>query len=180
MENNNWNNNMYLVIIIVLLVIIAIWSFFIWKNYNNVFVENNNNQVNNTTNNEKSDLKFFVIDDIRCTNCQTDGIINQLKQIPVLWAIDIEKKDFSDEWMEKYIKENNITTLPVFIFNSNNIDTNINQYLQVLPSWEYSLQIGANFDPFAKRSEKWFLLLEKEKLNEIKEILTLNEIWMLK
>jgi len=38
-----------------------------------------------------------VIDDKRCTDCQTAAIVGQLKQIPSLANIDITTKDFSDE-----------------------------------------------------------------------------------
>jgi protein-disulfide isomerase len=80
----------------------------------------------------------------------------------------VDKKDFSDAWIEEYIKENNITALPAIIFDSNQVDTNIDQYLQELPSKKYSLLVGASFDPFAKRSDKGFLLIDKEKLSSLK------------
>lgn len=172
MEKSKLNCNVHITIIIVLLVIIAILGFFLWKNYNNLFTGNGKNITNNKDDNKKTDgadIKFLVIDDKRCNNCQTDVILNQLKQIPALASVNVEKKDFTDEWVEKYIKDNNIKALPAFIFDNNQIDQNINQYLQELPSKEYSLLIGASFDPFAKRSAKWFLTLDKDKLKKIKD-----------
>ena len=171
MKHENWNCNMHVTAIIVLLIIIAILGFLLWKNYNNVFVDNNvtNNGSNTDNTNNWTNIKFLVIDDKRCNNCQTDMIISQLKQMPTLSSVDIEVKDFTDEWIQEYLKENNITTLPAFIFDSNQIDANINQYLQELPSKEYSLLIGASFDPYAPRSEKWFLLLDNEKYKTIKD-----------
>jgi len=40
-------------------------------------------------------------------------------------------------------------------------------YLTAIPSGEYSLQIGAQFDPFAERSERGFLTISEEQIKEI-------------
>ena len=96
---------------------------------------------NSNTPTAAKNIKIKVIDDKRCSECQTDQILSQLKLIPSLSAIEVETKDFSDEGIEEYLKENNINTLPAIIFNANNIDSNINTYLTEIPSKEYSLQI---------------------------------------
>lgn len=167
MEQNKWNCMIHTITIIVLLLIIAVWSFFMWRNYNNTWKNNTDNNV--ATNEQATNITFKVIDDERCINCQTDAIISQLQQIPVLGWIAVEKKDFKDEGVEDYLKENNITMLPAVIFSTKNVDSSINPYLQELPSKEYSLQIWASFNPFAERSEKWFLILDKDKYEEILE-----------
>jgi protein-disulfide isomerase len=158
------NNNILMSVIIALLVIVAILLFFLGKNYNNVF-----NTGNNWANVQAKDVELTVIGDKRCSNCQTEEIILKLTQIPALSVAKIERKDFSDAWVEQYLKDNNITTLPAILFNNSQIDPNINNYLTAIPSGEYSLQIWATFDPFAKRSERWFLMLDKTILSDIKE-----------
>lgn len=167
------NNNIFIIIIIVLLVIIAILAFMIWKNsWTNNWntIDPVNNTWANVSNDIKSDLKITVIDDKRCTNCQTEDILAQLEQIPFVSSAAIEKKDFSDESVAKYLTDNEINFLPAIIFSTNDIEDNdMKQYLTSLNSWEYSLSIiWAKYDPFAERSDKWFLLIDKEKLQEIK------------
>lgn len=123
-------------------------------------------------------LSITVYDDKRCTNCPTQEVIDQLKLLPSIQWVEIVKKDFSDAWVEKYLQDNQVTALPLIVFSTNNFDVSldewpdnakINNYLVQLPSNEYSLSIWANFDPFIKRSAKWFLLLEKDKLQKIKD-----------
>jgi len=38
-----------------------------------------------------------VIDDKRCTDCQTAAIVDQLKKIPSLANVKVTTKDFSDK-----------------------------------------------------------------------------------
>lgn len=42
-------------------------------------------------------------------------------------------------------------------------------FLIELPNKSYTLNVGASFDPFAKRSDKGFLLLDLKTLAEIKK-----------
>gem|GEM_PF-6145404 len=42
-------------------------------------------------------------------------------------------------------------------------------YLSSISDDEYSLQIGAIFNPFEKRSEKGFLIINKDDLKNIKK-----------
>lgn len=123
-------------------------------------------------------LSITVYDDKRCTNCPTQEVIDQLKLLPSISWVEIIKKDFLDTWVEKYLKDNEVTALPLIVFSTNNFDVSkdewpenakINNYLIQLPSSEYSLSIWANFNPFIKRSAKWFLILEKDKLQKIKD-----------
>ena len=134
----------------------------------------NTNVVNNpntATTPVASDLKITVIDDKRCTTCQTNDLVNQLKQTPFLAAAEYETKDFSDPDAENYVKDNNIVNLPAIIFSTNQIADNgsMAPYLTALPSGEYSLQVGAKFDPFAKRSDKGFLVLDADKIPGLKD-----------
>ncbi|USN57876.1 MAG: thioredoxin domain-containing protein [Candidatus Peribacteria bacterium] len=65
------------------------------------------------------------------------------------------------------LKDEGITTLPAAIFSRNGI-TGLDAYLNQLPSGNYSLALGSTFDPFAKRSERGFLVMEKAILDTIK------------
>ena len=187
-ENNNNKNNVQMVVIIVLLVVIAIMGFFLWKNSAGVNTSNINNNTTSTATNTVTgtydNLAITVIDDKRCTNCPTDAILNQLKQLPsIAWA-EIVRKDFSDSWVSDYLKKNNVKALPLIAFSTNNFDVSkdpvqtdqsgkpvpkVNNYLQKLPWWEYTLDIRASFDPFQERSKNGFLMLDKAKLKAIKD-----------
>lgn len=117
-----------------------------------------------------SSLVITIIDDKRCTNCLTTEIVTQLKSVPfLLWANYIEK-DFSDIWISDYLKQNDIKKLPVVILSTNNIkdDGQMQPYLKELKDKQYSLEVWSSFDPFITRSDKWFMVLDKEVLNKIK------------
>ena len=173
-ENNNSNNNLLIVVIIILLIIIAVLAFIIWKwvwsnDWNNLNTWDNTTTNTDNLVNPIGDIKVSIIDDKRCTNCQTDALIAQLKQIPFMSNSELDVKDFSDSWIEDYLKDNWITMLPAVILSTNQVwDADMQQYLSPLKDWQYSLNIWANFDPFAERSEKWFLMLDKEVLSSIK------------
>ena len=184
-ENNDNNKNILISVVIILLVIIAVLGFFLWKNIgssqnndvsNKINTPINNKPINNnipdtniawTTSDEK--IIATVYDDKRCTSCQTEQIITQLKQIPSLSTLEFVKKDFFDEWVEKYLKDNGINILPAIIFNKSNIDQWINSHLTKITSWEYSLQLWSSFNPYAERSDNWFLVIETEKIKKIKD-----------
>lgn len=117
-----------------------------------------------------SSLVITVIDDKRCTSCMTKEIVDQLKQIPFfIWATYVEK-DFSEVWIGDYLKQNDIKKLPVVILSTNNIKDNweMQPYLKLLADKQYTLDIGSSFDPFVTRSDKWFVILDKETLSKIK------------
>ena len=121
------------------------------------------------------DIKITIIDDSRCTNCYTKEITESLKQVPSIMNIEnFETKDFTDEGVQDFLKENNITALPAIIFSTNNFDTSldpsidsqgraipkINSQLQKLKSGDYHLNTQASFDPFTTRSDKGYLIIE--------------------
>jgi len=158
-------------IIIVLLIIIAILSFFIGKNYDkitNINNINNSSETNNNSSEIKKEIKITILDDKRCILCDTDNFIKQIKQIPELAWAKFDKKDFWEKWVEELLKYNKIEKLPAIIFNTNQINSNINPYLKEIPSKQYILQMWSNFDPFAKRTKKWFLKMEKQIFEKIK------------
>ena len=117
-----------------------------------------------------SNLVITLIDDKRCTTCMTKYIVDQIKMLPFLvWATYVEK-DFSDSLVSDYLKQNDIKKLPAIILSTNNIkdDWVMQPYLKQLSDKQYSLEVWASFDPFITRSDKWFLILDKEVLNKIK------------
>ena len=116
------------------------------------------------------DISVTIIDDVRCSDCQASAIMEQLQVLPFLAGAEFIKQDFSDSWVSEYLEENQITALPAVIFNSNamNDGRQITPYLTALPGGEFSLALGATFDPFAIRSDKGFLVLDEWILEDIK------------
>lgn len=168
--------------IVVLLLIIAVLWFLLWK-------KSGGETVNNTwtwelTQWNYEDLEITVYEDKRCTTCPTDEVIKQLKLLPSVSAVEIVRKDFSEKGVSEYLTENDVKTLPLIVFSTNNFDVSkdpvqmdpntnqaapkVNTFLQPLPKWSYKLEIWATFNPFEKRSEKGHLLLDKAKLEVIK------------
>lgn len=170
MSKKTKSNDMLYIIIIILLVIIGILSFFVGKNMGG------NNNGGTTANNElPKDFNIMVVDDKRCSDCQTDQFITQISQAPGLSWVEIEKVDFWDKWIAQMLKDENISALPAIIFSHNTgMDPQMAQYLKPLPSGKYTLSIEAKFNPFAKRSERGLLMLDAEQLKEIKQNLYLT------
>lgn len=163
-------NNLLYIIIIALLIVIAILAFFMWRNLWNNWESSKLWDSWKTEKWKYETITITVIDDKRCTNCMTSEILGQIKKIPFLeWSKFVEK-DFSDKWISEYLKDNKITKLPAIILSSNVIDDEwqMQPYLKELTDKQYSLEIWASFDPFAKRSDKWFLIMKKDTLSKIK------------
>ena len=116
-----------------------------------------------------SEITVRIIDDIRCTWCQTSVITAQIKALPFLSEARYIEEDFSDTWVAEYLKANNITALPVVVFSTNMLSDGgqVVPYLSALPDGQYTLALGASFDPFERRSARGFPLLEKEILDSI-------------
>ncbi len=154
---------MLFAVIIVLLVIIAILAFFVgrgtggWGSHHAAVVSNG------------EDVVVTIIDDKRCSDCGTDQITTQMKQVPFLSLATFEEKDFSDEGTKEFLEENNISVLPAVVFSTNTLwdGGTMTPYLKALPGWEFSLEIGSSFDPFQERSDKWFLVLDPQVLETI-------------
>lgn len=162
-------NTILYVIIIVLLAVIAIWAFFIWEKMWNKWWSNWDTWSWNVSTSSK-DITITVLSDKRCTNCMTEQVVAQLKQVPFLASAKFVEKDFSDKWVDAYLKDNSISKLPAIILSTNDIDDwgQMKPYLKELKDKQYSLEIWSSFDPYAKRSDKWFLVLDKSVLETIK------------
>lgn len=179
-EQKNNTTNILLGIIIVLLLIIAVGAFFLGQmvaNPTNVPTNTNtntNNQTQQETNKSntqvaEASLKVIVVDDKRCTNCPTQEIISSLQGIPNLANANFETRYFSDDGVADYLKENNITKLPAFIFPTNFVNPGINDYMVKQNEGVYLLNTGSEFDPFAKRSEKGYVMVSDDNLALLKE-----------
>jgi len=138
------------IIIIVLLIIISVLTFFVGKNYEVIFKGETKNvsQWNISTNNE---ITVQVIGDMRCSECPTEAILVQLKQLPFLNGAQFKEMDFSDEWVKELLQANEIKTLPAFLLNTNNVsDAQFAQYLEPTKAGLFSLNVWAEFDPYAE------------------------------
>ncbi len=174
-ETEKKTNSLLYIMIISLLAVIAVMAFFMWKTIWNKW-ENSvpkatdiTNTTTDTTNNSDP-ITITVIDDKRCTSCMTKEIVSQLKLVPFFSSAKFVEQDFSDKWVSDYVKNNGIKKLPAIILSTNKINDNweMQPYLKELKDKQYSLEVWASFDPFAKRSDKWFMILDKEVLNKIK------------
>lgn len=127
---------------------------------------------------QASDIEIVVYDDIRCTDCQTSDIVTQLKSLPFLSGATFIEKDFSDAGVSQYLQDNEITLLPAITLNSNQLNDGgqISGYLTALSDGNYSLALPSAFNPFAKRSDKGFQLLEDKQsaVDEIKAESTID------
>lgn len=150
-QQKKQNNTMY-IIVTILLITIAIGAFFLGqKSVNKTTFNEANNLVNKIENSKTQNETITVYDDARCTDCATDAIINKLKTIPSLSNAKFEIKDYkNDKEVKEFITKNNIPSLPLFIFTSNNIDPSLNSYLNKTPNDKnrYFLVWG-NFNPIA-------------------------------
>lgn len=119
----------------------------------------------------KTGITVRIIDDARCQDCMTDEMTQQLQALPFLKEASFTVEDFSDTGTKQYMKENGITHLPAFIFDTNEIedDNQIVPYLWKLPDGNYSLAAGANFDPFTERSERGFKMISQDVIDELLE-----------
>lgn len=118
-----------------------------------------------------SDIVITIIDDKRCTNCMTTDIVSQLKLVPFFAWVKFIEKDFSGTWVSDYLKQNDIKKLPAVIISTNklNDEWQMQPYLKELKDKQFTLEIGASYDPYAIRSDRWFLVLDKEVLKKIKD-----------
>lgn len=170
-KNNSSMIHLLYGFIIFLLLIIAGLAFYVGQ-----MVSKNNIPGWVVTTTTAEEVTITVIDDSRCSDCQTDAVSAQIQALPYLSSATFINQDFSDSWVADYMIENDITALPAIIFSSNNLNDGgqISSYLTVLPDGQYSLALGAKFDPFAQRSDAWFLILEQDVLTRVQEWLFIN------
>lgn len=158
-------NDVLYIVIIVLLVIIGALAFFVGRNMWSTTVVNSWAVAS-----LPAEFTITAIDDSRCSECNTQSYIDQFKQMPQFANITFETKDFADDGVAEMLQSENITTLPAFIFSSNQgVSSDMSPFLQALPSGKFNLAIEASFNPFAKRSDRGLLIVEDDVLVSIQE-----------
>lgn len=171
--SNNGQNALY-GIIIVLLLIIAVWGFFLWmKLWGGSNVASVNTGVVWETG-IADDITVTIYDDARCTDCQTDAILESLSQLPVLASAEFIVKDFSEAGVEEFLVANNanINLLPAAIFSTNAVWPTLGENLLKLPDGSFFLRLvdGSQvpgFDPFEERSANGFKIVDSEILAQL-------------
>jgi len=169
-ENNSKLIHILYGAIIILMMIIAALAFYVGTMYGKPSITpwNSWTTVINTT---AEDITITVIDDIRCSDCQTSAIVDQLRGLPFLaWATIIEQ-DFSDSWVAELMEENNLSNIPTVLFSTNALADGgqIVPYLTPINNGQFSLTLPQTFNPFAKRSENGFLLTSDEIVQSLQE-----------
>ncbi len=139
-------------------------------------------KVSTKLNKLENKLEVTVIFDEKDTSSDINSILNELINLDSIKNSKIEMVEFSDIWVKEYLIKNNINTLPAFIFSTNNFDVSndpdnsldgyyspkINEFLIEIWNWEYFLEIWSTYDPFIIRSEKWYKIIEKSIIEDIK------------
>ena len=120
-----------------------------------------------------SELTVTIISDKRCTYCPpVDQIITKVKQIPFLTEAKYVGKDFADAGVAEYLKTNKIGLLPAFILSDKNVwDAEFQAMLAPIENNEYVIKpelSGGTYNPFAERSKRGFLVVNKDMLATIK------------
>lgn len=156
-------------IIIVLMIIIAGLAFYVGTMMGG---------GNNTPNTgpvagpiDSAPIEITIIDDARCSDCQTSAIADQLKLLPFLSQATFVQKDFSEKGVSDFMKDNGLKSIPAVVFNTNALydGGQIVPYLTALPDGQFNLALPEAFDPFATRSENGFLVLDTEVFENIKQ-----------
>lgn len=172
-KNGSVNQNILYGIIILLLIIIAVWGFFLGmklgqESSNWWYLNSADNGWNSQELAASDDITVTIYDDKRCSDCETQTIVEQLKQVPILTNAEFIIKEFSDDGISSFLQENSIKLLPAAVFSTNVLWPDLAPYLTPLKSWEYSLALWATHDPFLERSPNWFLVADNSILQEIK------------
>ena len=132
-------------------------------------VEKSDNEGKKDFKNNNDENTVVIITDKRDSTTPTEQIVENLKQIEEIKSMTIENYDFSDNWISNYLEENDIKNLPAIVFAKDKVDSSIDNFLVKLKDNNYSLNIWAKFDPFAKLSEKWFKIMDKELIKTIRK-----------
>jgi len=161
MGDKKGSNNAGILAVIIILLLAVMWEIY-------YFANNNSQKVVTEKTVENKSVEITMITDKRCgEKCNLIPIIAQLKEIPSLSNAKIIELDYSEQKAKDIMKETGVTKLPTAIFLDNST-TELAQYLLPTKDKKYSLNIGWNFDPTVKMSDKWFKVLDKKVLENIK------------
>ena len=175
-QNNTKMIHVLYSIIILLMVIIAGLAFWLWSVFSGTGWNMWEPQVWPWSTGEISRTWEWVIvtilDDARCNDCVTNDIQQQLAASPFLSDAEFVIQDFSETQVRELMEENNIATLPQVLFNTNDLwdGGQLSSNLFPLTNGQFRLEIGeaASFNPFAERSERGFLVMDLNILDQIK------------
>jgi len=164
MWDKKGSNNTGILAVIIILLLAIMWEVYYFSTTNS----NNSAKVVSEKMNNKEAIEVTMITDKRCgEKCNLTPIISQLKLIPSLSNAKITELDYSEQKAKDIMEETWVTKLPTAIFPDNSI-TELSQYLLPTKDGKYSLNIGWTFDPNVKMSDKWFKILDKKVLENIK------------
>ncbi len=107
---------------------------------------------------DSENLTITIIDDKRCANCNTEWLVDALKDITFLDSATYVYKDFSDEYIKDYLQYTGIQYLPAVVFSTNDLNdpqNEITQYLDRINTWEYNLRVWSTFDPLMEICGNW-------------------------
>ncbi|MCH8518579.1 thioredoxin domain-containing protein [Candidatus Gracilibacteria bacterium] len=173
-QNNTKMIHILYSVIILLMVIIAGLAFWLGSVFSGGSGNGqiNSGNINGEANRTGRGIDVTIIGDERCTNCMTGEIISQFRTSAFLSEANFIEKDFSDEGVRELLESNNIQRLPAILFSDNNLwdGGQISPFLTLLADGNFQLELGevASFDPFMERSERGFLTLDLDILEQIK------------
>ena len=134
----------------------------------NIDVETESNTSGKEFKKNTDSNTLILISDSRDSSFPVDQIVTGLQEIETVKNMTVVEYDFSDNGVEEFLNQNNINALPAIIFAKKDVDVNVNNFLVRLNDNAYSLNIWATFNPFQKLSEKWFKLIDKDLLEQIR------------
>ena len=182
-------NSKIIIFLVIFCLLLDILLFFVLQKNKKVVIQTNSGSISKTTlsgwlavDSQKDDSKKWlvvtVIEDKRNPDAKLGHYINNLKaQIKAVAEAQIKNLDFSDASVKEYLQKNNITTLPAIVFSTIDFDTSndanvdwmdIKKFLTQMSSWEYFLDIWADYNPFTA-SDRWLPILDKSILEAIKK-----------
>jgi len=161
-KGTNYTGILSVIVILLLVVIGEVYYFSKDK------VSSTSEKTSKTTEVNSEKVEVTIVTDKRCAEeCGVPSTVAQLKQIPSLSNTDIKVIDYSEKEAKEILKATGIEKLPAVIFSNNSV-SEVASYLAPTSDWKYSLQVNASFDPTAKISDKWFKVLDKKVLENIK------------
>ena len=122
------------------------------------FVENTNTNT------------LVIISDKRDTASPVDQLLTGLQEVEWIKDMNFVEYDFSDNNVKEYLENNKIVALPAILFAKSKVDEKVDSFLSQINYNTYSLNIWAKFNPFDEMSDKWFKVIDKDIIKEIRDI----------
>lgn len=139
--------------------------------YSDTDIYNINHDISNKDNSDRAQI--IMINDIRCVEILCDSlwaITQNLKSFIDSSEIDIVSLDFSSNQAKQVMIDNDIEKLPAILLNTDKLKNEVLiSSLSKTKQNLYNLDIGANFDPYISRSDRWFAMLSSNELDSVLE-----------